>query len=159
MARSVALSRPGQAKRTTGTQFAALPYRITDDGLEILVITSRRTRRWIVPKGWPMEDMGPAQSAAREAWEEAGVSGEIQTTPLGHYHYVKEMRKVSLPCRVDVFALRVTRQHRQFAEKDARELKWVSPLEAAAMVDEPGLRRLILRATAKLVAQAHNSKG
>jgi 8-oxo-dGTP pyrophosphatase MutT (NUDIX family) len=159
MAGNVALSRPGQAKRTTGTQFAALPYRITDSGLEILIITSRRTRRWIVPKGWPIEEMGPAESAAREALEEAGVSGEIQTTALGHYHYVKEKRKVNLPCRVDVFALRVTRQHKQFAEKDARELKWVSPLEAAAMVDEPGLRRLILRAAAKLVAQARNTTG
>jgi 8-oxo-dGTP pyrophosphatase MutT (NUDIX family) len=159
MAGNVALSRSGHAKRTTGTQFAALPYRITNNGLEILIITSRRTRRWIVPKGWPIEEMDASQSAAREALEEAGVSGEIQTTALGHYHYVKEMRKADLTCRVDVFALRVTRQHKQFAEKDARELRWVSPLEAAALVDEPGLRRLILRAAAKLVAQARDSKG
>ena len=158
MAGNVAYSRPGQAKRTTGTQFAALPYRITEQGIEVLIITSRRTHRWIVPKGWPIEELGPAGSAAREALEEAGVSGEIDTTALGHFHYVKEMRKTSLPCRVDVFALRVTRQHKRFAEKDARELRWVTPLEAAAMVDEPGLRRLILRAASKLLTQARNSK-
>ena len=77
------------SKDGRGTQYAALPYRVSGGVLEILLITSRRTRRWIVPKGWPVEGLEPAQCAAMEALEEAGVTGDVDRTAVGHYRYLK----------------------------------------------------------------------
>jgi 8-oxo-dGTP pyrophosphatase MutT (NUDIX family) len=146
MRANVARTRAVTARKTTGTQFAALPYRSTADGIEILLITSRRSKRWIVPKGWPIEGLEPCESAAQEALEEAGLSGEVHREAIGFYTYLKELRHgIDVPCQVRVFPLRVTRQHKTWAEKDVRELRWVPLLEAARMVDGPGLRRLILR--------------
>lgn len=134
------------ARKATGTQYAALPYRHTPAGLEILLITSRRTKRWIVPKGWPIEGLAPSASAAREAFEEAGITGDIAGEPIGFFHYFKELRHgVQVPCKVDVFPLRVTRQRKSWPEKDARELCWLPPVEAAKLVDEPQLKKLILK--------------
>ena len=146
MRTSVAPPRPAAVKKATGTQYAALPYRVTPEGVEVLLITSRRTKRWIVPKGWPIEGLEPHASAAQEALEEAGISGEIQKTPIGFFHYFKELRhNINVPCKVDVFALKVTRQRRAWPEKDARELKWFTLAEAAQHVNEPQLRKLILK--------------
>ena len=145
MRTSVAPPRLPVAK-TTSTQYAALPYRLTPEGVEILLITSRRTKRWIVPKGWPIEGLEPHASAAQEALEEAGISGEIQKIPIGFFHYFKELRhNINVPCKVDVFALKVTRQRRTWPEKDARELKWLALAQAAQHVNEPQLRKLILK--------------
>lgn len=146
MRASVAAPRTTVTKRTTGTQFAALPYRIAADGVEVLLITTRRTRRWIVPKGWPIEGLEPAESAAREALEEAGISGEVRKEPVGFFGYVKELRNnIAVPCRVEVFALKVTRQRKTWAEKDMREQRWFAVADAAKAVEEPGLKRLILK--------------
>ncbi len=134
------------SKKTTGTQYAALPYRVVDGAVEILLITSRRTRRWIVPKGWPIEGLSPSASAAREALEEAGVSGETPAEPIGFFHYFKLLRNdLNVPCKVDVFAMKVTRQRKTWLEKDARELRWFPLAEAAQTVQEPQLRKLILK--------------
>jgi 8-oxo-dGTP pyrophosphatase MutT (NUDIX family) len=144
------------AKRTTGIQFAALPYRVTPEGLEVLLITTRRTRRWIVPKGWPIEGLEPAASAAQEALEEAGISGEVRKEPVGFFSYVKELRNnIAVPCKVEVFALKVTRQRRTWAEKEAREQRWFAIADAAKMVEEPGLKRLILKFGAQYAPKAH----
>ena len=146
MRTSVAPPRAAAVKKTTGTQYAALPYRLTPEGVEILLITSRRTKRWIVPKGWPIEGLEPHASAAQEALEEAGISGEIQKSPIGFFHYFKELRhNINVPCKVDVFALKVTRQRRTWQEKDARAFKWFTLAEAAQHVNEPQLRKLILK--------------
>jgi 8-oxo-dGTP pyrophosphatase MutT (NUDIX family) len=153
MRATVAKTRAVTARRTTGTQFAALPYRVTDDGIEILLITSRRSKRWIVPKGWPIEGLEPSESAAQEALEEAGLSGEVHRESIGFFTYLKELRHgINVPCQVRVFPLRVTRQHKTWAEKDVRQLKWVPLAEAAKLVDGPGLRRLILRFGTQAVA-------
>jgi 8-oxo-dGTP pyrophosphatase MutT (NUDIX family) len=134
------------ARKTTGTQYAALPYRHTPAGLEILLITSRRTKRWIVPKGWPIEGLEPSASAAREALEEAGISGEVAREPIGFFRYFKGLRHgIQIPCKVYVFPLRVLRQRRTWPEKDERELRWYPLAEAAQLVEEPELRKLILR--------------
>src|SRR5580698_9776099 len=110
MRASTASARPAPA-RSTGIQYAALPYRFAGEAVEILLITTRRTRRWIVPKGWPIEGLSPSASAAREALEEAGISGEMQAEPIGFFHYFKLLRNdVNVPCNVDVFAMKVTRQ-------------------------------------------------
>ncbi len=156
MRTSVASPRLAAGKKTTGTQFAALPYRITSDGgVEILLITSRRTKRWIVPKGWPIEGLAPHASAAQEALEEAGICGETQKEPIGFFHYFKVLRhNVNVPCKVDVFALKVTRQRRTWPEKDERALKWFPLAEAAKTVEEPQLRKLILKFGLSLSAAA-----
>ncbi len=153
MRMNVAPPRAATAKKTTGTQYAALPYRIVDGAVEILLITSRRTHRWIVPKGWPIEGLSPAASAAREALEEAGISGEVQAEPIGFFHYFKVLRNdINVPCKVDVFAMKVTRQRKNWAEKDARELRWYPLAEAAQTVTEPQLRKLILKFGAQIAA-------
>jgi len=146
MRASAAPSRAAAARKATGTQYAALPFRSTPEGIEILLITSRRTRRWVVPKGWPIEGLEPSASAAREAMEEAGISGEIQKEPIGFFHYFKELRHgVNVPCKVDVFPMRVTRQRRSWPEKEEREARWFPLVEAARAVGEPQLRKLILK--------------
>ncbi len=134
------------AKRTTGIQYAALPYRVSGETIEILLITSLTTHRWIIPKGWPMNGHEPSVSAAREALEEAGVSGEIEKTAIGHYHYFKQVKNsFNLPCKVDVFPLKVTRERKTWPEKDERQRRWYAVPEAAAIVEEPELRCVILK--------------
>jgi 8-oxo-dGTP pyrophosphatase MutT (NUDIX family) len=136
--------------REHGRQVAALCWRTRAKGTpEVLLITSLNRKRWIVPKGWPEAGTSLAQSAAREAFEEAGVVGEIGAVALGHYHYVKERKDGGgVPCSVEVFSLKVTGQKSDWPEKGARQLAWL-PLEQAAMrLSEPGLRQ-ILRAFRK----------
>lgn len=131
-------------------QYGALCWRAGPEGPEILLVTSRETGRWVIPKGWPIKDKGAAESAAREAFEEAGVRGEIAPLPLGHYVYDKvlERRKKAanraLPCEVAVFPLAVQETLGKFPEKDERRRKWFAPEVAAQKVEEPELKRLIL---------------
>src|ERR1044071_2545386 len=137
---------------SSGLQYAALPFCLSiDKRLEILLITSRRTRRWIIPKGWPIEGLTPWDCAAREALEEAGVSGEVQEDSIGYYHYFKQLKNnIAIPCKVDVYALRVTLRRQEWEEKHERELRWCSVSEAVSLVNEPELPDLILEAAAKL---------
>jgi len=151
-----AIARPVSAKPKTGSQVAALPFRMTEAGLEVMLITSRRTRRWIVPKGWPEAGSLPAADAAREALEEAGVVGEIAEKPFGAFHYLKERKHGDgMNCRVNLFALKVTRQRRTWPEKASRDAKWFPFAEAAALVSEPELKRLILKFGAQHAPKAH----
>lgn len=124
-------------------QYAALPYR-RDPDLEILLISSRETRRWVVPKGWPMKRRAPPQAAAQEAFEEAGVSGEIGEESLGAYHYMKRLPDGSAwLCRVEVFPLRVAALESDWPERSERVRQWFSPQAAAEAVDEPELKAII----------------
>jgi len=155
MRTNVATRRPAAAKKANGIQYAALPYRVASGRLQVLLVTSRRTRRWIVPKGWPVESMPASACAALEALEEAGVKGEVQKTPIGHYRYVKHHKnRASEPCKVEVYALRVTEQRKSWAEGEERERRWYSPAEAAAVVAEPLLQHLILEFEAQFLASA-----
>ena len=127
-------------------QFGALPYRFRQDGsLEILLVTSRRTRRWIIPKGWAIKHKTPAKSAAREAYEEAGVRGTVTARSIGSFVYDKwlDADSVSVPCEVHVFPLEVERQRRTWPEQSEREIRWLDPDAALLLVEEPGLRSLI----------------
>lgn len=126
-------------------QYAALPWRVSEDaGLEILLASSRRTRRWIIPKGWPMKGRKPYVTAAVEALQEAGLLGKIDKRKLGSYHYQKRLKNgATLLCRVDVFPLRVERQRKSWPEKSQRVTQWVAPAEAAELVHEPELSALI----------------
>lgn len=132
------------AKRGT-VQYGALPYAVDDDGeLRILLVTSRATRRWIIPKGWPMKLRRPHKAAAQEAFEEAGVVGRPFKEPIGAYQYDKLTDDgVSIRCTVTVFPLRVRRLDKQWPEADQRERRWFAQAEAARLVDEPELRVLL----------------
>jgi 8-oxo-dGTP pyrophosphatase MutT (NUDIX family) len=154
------LPRKRVSRKTTGVQYAALPYRLNGEALEILLITSRRTRRWIVPKGWPMEGCRPAACAAREALEEAGVAGPMARLPIGHFRYLKELRMgVELPCRVEVFALKVTREQDTWQEQNRRERRWFPAAEAAGLVGEPQLKLVIQRFATRLISQRKRKNG
>lgn len=125
-------------------QYAALPWRHAAAGLEILLITSRETRRWVIPKGWPMITYAPADAAAQEAFEEAGVRGDIADEPIGAFRYRKRLKSGEAQlCRVDVYPLAVTTEAKTWPEKRQRTRRWVPAADAAHMVDEPGLRRII----------------
>jgi 8-oxo-dGTP pyrophosphatase MutT (NUDIX family) len=136
---------PAEPDREPRAQFAALPWRRSADGaLEVLLITSRETRRWVIPKGWPVKGLTSAQSAAREAFEEAGVRGDTGKKKLGAYHYDKRLGTGRLQrVRVSVYALEVQRELETWPEKDQREKLWTSPAEAAKLVDELDLKALI----------------
>lgn len=130
--------------REHGSQVAALCWRAGRHGLEVLLITSRKSRRWILPKGWPEPELSMAENAAREAFEEAGVIGKIETASIGHYHYLKERREGGgLPCKVGVFALAVTKQLEDWPEKKVRTLAWMQLSRAVSKVSEPGVRQVL----------------
>ena len=126
-------------------QYGALPYVVGDDGeLRILLVTSRATRRWIIPKGWPMKLCPPHKAAAREAFEEAGVVGKSQKQAIGAYEYDKLADDgASVRCTVTVYPLRVRRLDEKWPEADERERRWFAQSEAAKLVDEPELRALL----------------
>jgi 8-oxo-dGTP pyrophosphatase MutT (NUDIX family) len=115
-------------------------------GIEVLLVTSRETGRWIIPKGWPIKGFKPARTAALEAYEEAGVRGRVSARPLGHYVYEKRMedRVSSFPCDVHVFPLLVKTQRKKWPESRQRKVQWFPVLEAAAVIHDDGLRKLIL---------------
>jgi 8-oxo-dGTP pyrophosphatase MutT (NUDIX family) len=109
-----------------------------------MLVTSRGTRRWIIPKGWPKRGVSPHDTAANEAFEEAGVVGKVSKRPIGSYPYEKILEAgKKARCRVQVFALRVTRQHKRWPEKHQRKIGWYPPAEAVRFVGELHLRRII----------------
>ncbi len=128
----------------TRSQIAALPWRRGQQGLEIMLLSSRQTKRWVIPKGWPMKGRKPYAAATQEAREEAGLVGKIAKEPMGHFHYVKNMSNgAALLCRVDVFALQVEKQLKNWPERDQRITRWFALEEAAELVREPELTALI----------------
>ena len=130
--------------REPRTQYAALPWRKGDDGVQVLLITSRESRRWVIPKGWPMRDKGPGPCAAQEAFEEAGVIGATKRKSLGVYHYDKRLRSGRLQhVRVMVYPLEVREERDIWPEMDQRDRNWTTPADAASLVDEPELKALL----------------
>ena len=127
-------------------QFGALPYRIDgQEGLQFLLVTSRDTGRWVVPKGNPMPFREGHETAAEEAWEEAGVRGEIGASAIGAFRYRKRRRLFpAVNAEVRLFPLRVDQLLDEWPEAHQRRRQWFSREEAAAAVAESGLKRLIL---------------
>ncbi|MBN9030936.1 MAG: DNA mismatch repair protein MutT [Rhizobiales bacterium 63-7] len=128
-------------------QYGALcfRYRKSDEEIDILVITSRDTGRWVIPKGWPMKKKKPHQAAATEAWEEAGVRGKANKTPVGSYVYLKELDDGDVaPVIVEMYQVEVTETQADFKEKGQRVIAWVSPDEAARRVREIELKSLLV---------------
>ena len=139
-ARKKSADRPGRQTR----QIAALPVRYDKHGrAEVLLVTSRETRRWVIPKGWPWPDYDDHKAAAEEAWEEAGVTGDIESVPTGAYTYLKRLEKGSVRVRVTVFVLSVRKEKKAWPEKKERFREWLSPGDAALRVNERALKTII----------------
>ena len=127
-------------------QFGALPYRFEKKaGLQILLVTSRDTGRWVVPKGNPMPFREDHETAAQEAFEEAGIEGEIAAAAIGSFRYRKRRRLLPpINAEVRLFPMRVERLLDEWPEAHQRRRQWFTREEAVAAVAESGLKRLIL---------------
>jgi 8-oxo-dGTP pyrophosphatase MutT (NUDIX family) len=121
---------------------------MADDGSrQVMLVTSRETHRWVIPKGWPTKGLEPPKVAQREAYEEAGLVGRIiGKRPIGIFHYEKLLPNERLLCEVWVFLLRVDRQLDDWPEKEQRETKWFDIADASGLVDEGGLAEIIRQA-------------
>ena len=128
-------------------QFAALPYRMRNNDVEILLITTRKKGRWSIPKGWPIKHTTPQQTAAVEAYEEAGVRGAAGTEMLGTFRKRRVRKKKSVICDVEIFPLKVGLLEGRWPEKRERSRIWVAPRDAAKLVNKAGLRRAIKNLT------------
>ena len=132
-------------RRPSRYQVAALCFRRESSGLEILLVTSLETRRWILPKGWPKTGFDAGGVALEEAWEEAGVRPRCAEPPrIGRYRYDKRLRGgIPVPTDVDVYAIETETLHDDYPEAGRRERRWLPPEEAAAALEEPELKILV----------------
>jgi len=132
------------------TQSAVIPYRRNSGKPEVLIISSRKGKHWVLPKGVKEPDLSLRESAAKEAWEEAGVKGEVGDQPLGRYRY----RKWGGICRVEVFPMEVTEMAAEESwEESHRDRRWVKPAAAAKLLKEPELRKMLAGMAQQLEAE------
>lgn len=136
----------GETPLDFAAQFATVPWRIGRTGtLEILLVTSRTSRHWLLPKGWLVRGKSAMESAEIEAFEEAGVQGKIRNQPIGTFAYNKILKTgEALPCRVTVFSLKVKKLLDDWPEACQRERAWFDIATAADAVYEPQLRDFLL---------------
>ena len=136
----------GKATARKATQVGAICTRKKNGKREVLLITSRGTQRWIIPKGWQMEGLSDSQAATVEAWEEAGVAAaRVEKKPIGTYSYEKDLSKGrQIPINVVVFRLKVEEMKKKFPEYRQRKLMRASPKKAAKLVREPGLKKMLV---------------
>ena len=130
-------------KRDVRSQFGALPYRIVNGKVKVLLITSRGTGRWIIPKGWPMHQCTPAEAAGIEAFEEAGVKTRPHNAVIGFYTYAKIQNGRRMPVVVAVFPVEVKKELSNWPERTQRQRKWMGRKKAAKLVQEPELAQII----------------
>lgn len=135
--------------RPSRQQFAALPITVRDGETMVMLVTSRETHRWILPKGWAEPNLAPHELAAKEAFEEAGLIGAISPEPIGRYSYDKRLPGGRfVPCEVGVFPMQVERQLDSLPEQEQRKTGWFTLPQAAMAVEEGGLVTLLLRLAA-----------
>jgi 8-oxo-dGTP pyrophosphatase MutT (NUDIX family) len=134
-------------KVTVQHQAGVLAYRLADGKVVVLLLTSRETGRFVIPKGNIGQGLSPRDAGAKEAFEEGGIVGTFDgDMPVGFFTYQKRNADGSISSTtVEVYALRVDRQKKHWPEKKERQLAWVSPKRAAKLVDEPSLAKLFLR--------------
>jgi 8-oxo-dGTP pyrophosphatase MutT (NUDIX family) len=123
-------------------QSGAIPYRLVDGKLTVLMVTSRRTGRWIFPKGGLDDGVMPWVVAAQEAFEEAGVEGEVETTPIGAYRDVKLVGLRRVAIEVDLYPLRLLRELDEWPEQRDRKRNWVVLPDAMRMLSNPRMSEL-----------------
>jgi 8-oxo-dGTP pyrophosphatase MutT (NUDIX family) len=140
-------STAGKRRTARRVQYGALPYRLRGISRpQVMLITSRETGRWVIPKGWPQKWRKPYRAAAREAREEAGLVGKVGRVPIGSYSYRKRLKSGNVvACEVRVFPFAVKRRLKGWREKAERKVKWFSPKAAAKLVNERALRDIIRR--------------
>lgn len=143
--RLLARIEPKKKRVKSAFQIAALVYRWNTDQLEILLVTSRETQRWILPKGWPIPGKTSAATAEQEANEEAGIFGHAAKKPLGRFSTIKRIGELSLPCEVEVYPLQFVKQKQRWKERGERICRWLPIDEAVEMISEPDLAALIRR--------------
>jgi 8-oxo-dGTP pyrophosphatase MutT (NUDIX family) len=126
-------------------QVGAIPLRKAETGeLQVLLVTSRDTGRWVIPKGWRSRRLKDSAAAAREAKQEGGVTGRITPAPIGQYRYRKRQGDTARTVDVEVFLLQVRKQKKRWTEQEQRRRAWFSLKTASRRVREPRLRSLIL---------------
>ena len=149
--------------RAIRVQYGTLPYRFTEtNSLDVLLVTTRQARRWIIPKGWPIKGLKPAKSAAREAYEESGVRGTVGAKSIEVFSYEKRQEENggTVPCEVRVFPMFVKRQLDTWPEAHEREARWFEPGKALAAIKNEGLRELMIRLwTGSLPENPHVERG
>lgn len=127
-------------------QVAALPFRVRAGVLEVMLITSRETGRWIIPKGWAQSGRKAHAASAREAREEAGIFGKITKRPIGTFRYQKRLSpEQEVTCKVQVFPFEVGEVLSEWPEQADRQRCWLSLAEAIHRVADSGLRKLLLK--------------
>ena len=137
--------RHGDERKGQTRQYAALPFAPAGDDIMVMLVTSRETRRWVLPKGWAERKLTGPEVAAKEALEEAGLIGMIADHPIGSYSYSKRLHNGTLrPCNVDVFPMRVDRLLDDWPERKERERRWFALAQAAMAVEEGELVTLLL---------------
>jgi len=147
------LGRPNQhpdAAAVLLPQSGAIPYRHVDCEIAFLIVTSRATSQWIFPKGSLMEGLSPTESAAQEAYEEAGVLGTVGTASVGSYSSVKFRSGVGGTVSVEMYPMEVTEQLDDWPEKHQRQRQWVTLAEARRLLSAPELVDLAEKAAAKV---------
>jgi 8-oxo-dGTP pyrophosphatase MutT (NUDIX family) len=136
-----------KAKRASGkprSQVGVLPIRLSAAGeAELLLVTTRTTRRWIVPKGWTIKGLKDRAAAAREGREEAGIIGRVHKRPVGRYEYWKRMQDHFVLCDVKLFLLDARRRLDKWDENSQRQSYWFKLDDAVDLVEEPGLKAVI----------------
>lgn len=126
-------------------QYAALPYRVVDGHAEVMLVTSRETKRWILPKGRPEKRLKPHEVAAAEAFEEAGIVGTVVKDPFAVFASTKRLKNGhELPCTIKVYLLKVKKVLDDWPERSERQRQWFSPGEAALSATEEGLIKTLL---------------
>lgn len=132
-------------QRPKRLQVAALCYRDTPEGKKVLLITSRDTGRWIMPKGWPIDGLDGAGAALQEAWEEAGVTeADIESEPMGIFEYDKGLGEgLTVPVTTQVYLTRVRELSEDYPEASMRKRAWFAPKEASELVNEPDLKEIL----------------
>lgn len=136
-------------------QFAVLPFVEGPDGCRVLLVSSRGSGRWVIPKGWPKASMSGRELAALEAFQEAGIGGDVADEPIGTFDYTKRLHFLAWArCRVVVYPMNVTHQFLRWPEQSSRRQTWVAPEQAADLVRERGLAQLFLRLAQRVGAAA-----
>jgi 8-oxo-dGTP pyrophosphatase MutT (NUDIX family) len=135
-----------KAKPAVRLQYAALPYRFNEAGtLEILLVTTRQSKRWILPKGWPIKGLRPPRSAAREAFEEAGVTGKIGAKSVGSFTYDKMLDEqgIAVQCEIKVYPLLVKKRSAEWPEVGQRLSQWAELEKALSLIEESGIKAIV----------------